>query len=104
MGAGGIERRNESELGVASGRLGSTDYRAAGGWKAGWERIIDWGASIGLVAGNVGAAGGIHGDGGRVRPIPVPAEKRRVNNAGSGGIQLRHKYVPVKSIAVGRRQ
>ena len=35
MGAGGIEGRDESELGVASGRFGSADYRAGGGWKAG---------------------------------------------------------------------
>ena len=105
VGAGGIEYRNESELGVASRGLASTDHRAAGGGKARWKRIIGQfvGASIGLDAPHVGAAGAIHGNGPSLRPTSVSAKKCRVDQGGSRGIQLGHKYVPVLGVAVRLR-
>src|ERR1019366_1454768 len=102
VGAGGIEYRHESELGVAPDGLAATDHRFDGGGKARWKRIIGQfvGANIGLNAGHVGATGAVYGNGPSLRPTPVSAEKRRVRQGGSRGIQLGHKYVPVLGVAV----
>src|ERR1039458_7936420 len=96
------EARDEGILGVASDSLVSADYRAAGGGKAGLECIgLACVAIFSLVAGNVGAAGAIHGNGSCVRVREVAAKKCRVDKARSGGIQLGHKCGRVSGAKAG---
>jgi hypothetical protein len=101
VGAGGIERRDESELGVASERLGSTDYRAAGSGKAALERIIcDGVEAVSSPRCRQCRRGRRHPRQWQLRRrTSVAAKKCRVDKARSGGIQLGHKCGRVRGVA-----
>src|ERR1035441_3418341 len=97
-GAGGSERRDEGVLGRAPASRVSPDNRSAGGGKAALVRRILRGAILLLVARNVGPAGAIHRNRICVR-VRVSAQKRGVDKARSGGIELGHKCGNVGGIA-----